>query len=430
MEFPPYLLFLKTETGVASMRLCQLLIALGVVSLMSCFNTALGAGDSNREQLVSVTFSPPTAPIAAAPANYDYGISDGLYATVTANSFDTPKVDNETKVKLRPEGFKKDIEAKVIWQAGRKPLAVLLLGLASRSKDKMAQLWKCHLREAGFHVMTFDSPFLPVFSERSRHGVAGNVAEESQLVANLVAAFLSKSDVRERVTSIGVVGISYGGTLALNISKMAQEGRCPFKVDRVLAFSPPVRMRTAAQHLDLFFQDRWNYTLSELSDDLLGHKPVAEGQPVPFPAAEMRAGIAAAFRMDLEDIVEFSDRFYKLGILPQERSSGDAYRKDVAGTWSFERFVGEMSFAYWKQQGKVDSPERLWDAGDLTKLLQNCPSNTHVVIAVDDPLSDPSELSVLRSMLSSDRLTVLPRGGHMGYNATQWVKNRVARLFE
>lgn len=408
----------------------QLLLALGVLFLACCFSNAWAAGDSEKEPTVSVTFSPSTGTTSPSLSNYDYGITDGLYATVTANSFDTPKVDNETKVKLRPDSFKKDLEVRVIWQAGRKPLAVLLLGLASRSKDKMAQLWKCHLREAGFHVMTFDSPFLPAFSERSRHGVAGNVVEESKLVADLVAEFMSKSDVRERVTSVGVVGISYGGTLALNVAKMAQEGRCPFTVDRVLAFSPPVRMRTAAQHLDLFYRDRWNYTLSELADDMLGHKPVASGQPVPFPAAEMRAGIAAAFRMDLEEIVEFSDRFYKLGILPQERANDDQYRQDVAGTWSFERFVDQMSFAYWQQQGKVDSPERLWEAGDLPRLLQNCPANAQLVIAVDDPLNDPSELSTLRSMLPSDRLTVLPRGGHMGYNATQWVKSRIARLFE
>jgi hypothetical protein len=171
--------------------------------------------------------------------------------------------------------------------------------------------------------------------------------------------------------------------------------------------------------------------LSELADDLLGHKPVADGQPVPFQASEMRAGIAAAFRMDLEDIVEFSDRFYKLGILPKERSANDdGYRQDVASTWSFERFVAEMSFAYWSQQGKVDSPAKLWDAGDLTRLMQNCPKNTNLVIAADDPLNDPAELNILRSVVPSDRLTVLPRGGHMGYNATQWVKGRVARLFE
>jgi predicted alpha/beta-fold hydrolase len=362
---------------------------------------------------------------------YDYWIDDGLYATVTANSYDVPKIENETKVKVRPDGFKKDIEVKVIWQAGRKPLAVLLLGLASRSKDKMAQLWKTHLRQAGFNVMTFDSPFLPVFSERSRHGVAGNVMEESRLVASLVAEFMKKSEVRDRVTSVGLVGISYGATLALNIAQMAQLGKCPFTLDRVMAFSPPVKMQTAARHLDRFFrEDRWKFTLAELADDLLGHKPVAKGRSVPFSASEMRAGISAAFRMDLTEIVLFTDSFYKLGLLKPSHSEESEYCRDVASTWTFEGFISDMTFPYWSRQGKVERLDQLWSAGDLTRLLRNCPASVHVVLAADDPLNEPSELATLQGILPAGRLTVLPRGGHMGYNDTQWVRARVARLFE
>lgn len=124
---------------------------------------ALAASDVSQSQAVPVSYSP-SAPPDIALATYDYWIDSGLYATVTANSFDVPKVANESKYKLKPDGFKKELEVRVIWQAGRKPLAVLLLGLASRSKDKMAQLWKTHLCQAGFNVMTFDSPFLPVLA--------------------------------------------------------------------------------------------------------------------------------------------------------------------------------------------------------------------------------------------------------------------------
>lgn len=254
--------------------------------------------------------------------------------------------------------------------------------------------------------------------------------EESQLVANLIAAFLKKSDVRDHVTSVGVVGISYGGTLALNLSRMAQEGRCPFPLDRAMAFSPPVSMHTAARHLDVFYQERWKYTLAELADDLLGHKPVSKGQAIPFSDSEMRAGIAAAFRMDLTEIIEFSDRFYRLKTLPESRWGDGEYRRDVAGTWSFERFISEMTFPYWKAQGGIQSLDQLWDAGDLRLLLQNCPTNVRVVIADDDPLNDPDEEAALKRILPSDRAVFLPRGGHMGYNDTQWVRGYVARLFE
>ena len=144
----------------------------------------------------------------------------------------------------------------------------------------------------------------------------------------------------------------------------------------------------------------------------------------------MRAGIAAAFRLDLTEVIEFSDRFYKLDLLPESRWGDNQYRMDVAGTWTFERFVSEMCFRYWKKAGKLETVEQLWAAGDLTQLLQDCPSNVHVVIAEDDPLNDPDELASLKAILPSDKATYLPHGGHMGYNDTQWVRNRVARLFE
>jgi hypothetical protein len=294
-----------------------------------------------------------------------------------------------------------------------------------------ALLWKDYLYRAGFHVLSFDSPFLPAFSERSRHGVAGNVAEEARLVANLIEAFLKCPQAQGRVTRTGLVGISYSAIIALNIAKLAAEGKCAFKPDRVLAFSPPVKMQTAAHILDRFHaEDRWKYTLAELADDLLGHKPVPKGQPVPFPAAEMRAGIAAVFRLDLKDVVEADDRLFKLRILPEAGQYDDEYRRDVAGTYNFTRFVEQMSYPYWARKGKVASPAELWAEGDLARILKGCPNTVHVVIAADDPLDDPAEVEALKRSVNPALLTILPRGGHMGYENTPWARARVAHLFD
>jgi predicted alpha/beta-fold hydrolase len=390
---------------------------------------AAGSSEAAQAQAVSVQ-SPAAArePAGSAESGYDCDITDGLYATITANSFAEPKFRDEEKVKLKPEGFAKDIEVRVLWQSEPRSLAVLILGLATRSKDKMAQLWKSYLYDAGFHVMTFDSPFLPAFSERARQGVAGNLVEESKLSASLIAAFLEGPKAKGRVTQTGLVGISYGATLALNIAKMSAENRIGFRPQRILAFSPPVKMQTAARILDRFYaEDRWNYTLVELGGDLLDHKPVPKGQPVPFSASEMRAGISAAFRLDLKEVLLWDNRFYKLGLLPKH---DDEYTRDVAGTWTFTRFIEDMTAPYWEKKSTIHSPADLWAAGDVALLLKNCPSTVHVVLAGDDPMNDPAELAALKAALDSSRLTILPRGGHMGYQRTKWVKEYVAKLFE
>jgi predicted alpha/beta-fold hydrolase len=393
---------------------------------------ATGASETTSGQPAPVSVAPerPKESSSGLPA-YDCDIENGLYATITACSLDEPKLQEETKVKLRVADFKKDLEVRVLWQGEASPLVALVLGLATRSKDKMAQLWKHNLYQAGFSVMTFDSVFLPAFSERSRHGVAANLAVEARVVGKVVDAFLKLPEARNRVTKLGVVGISYGGTLALELAKLAAEGQVPIRPERVLAFSPPIRMKTAAGLLDKFYrEDRWNYTMMDLASDILGHKPVPKGEPIPFTDSEMRAGIALAFRMDLKEVLEYGDRVYKLGLLPKRGLYDDEYRRDVAGTWTFTRFVEEAAFAYWAKHGNGSSLEDLWAAGDVIRLLPECPSTVRVILCQDDPLNDPAELEQLREVADPARLTVLPRGGHMGYNRTEWLKARLKKLFD
>ena len=403
--------------------LCAVLVSWASLS------QAAGSGEAVQAQPVSVQRTPVARESGASTVpGYDFDITDGLYATITANSFPEPKFRDEDKVKLKPAGFAKDIEVRVLWQTEPRSLAVLVLGLSTRSKDKMAQLWKSYLYDAGFHVMTFDSPFLPAFSERARQGVAGNLIEEAKLSASLIAAFLEDAKARGRVTQTGLVGISYGATLALNIAKMSAENKIGFRPQRVLAFSPPVKMETAARMLDKFYaEDRWNYTLVELGGDLLDHKPVSRGQPVPFSASEMRAGISAAFRLDLKEVLLWDNRFYKLGLLPK---NDDEYTRDVAGTWTFTRFIEDMTAPYWEKKSTIHSPADLWAAGDVALLLKTCPHAVHVVLAADDPMNDPAELAALKASVDASQLTILPHGGHMGYQRTKWVKAYVAKLFE
>jgi len=134
--------------------------------------------------------------------------------------------------------------------------------------------------------------------------------------------------------------------------------------------------------------------------------------------------------MDLTYVVNTNDALYKMRLLPKAGLFDDQYRKDVAQTWSFERFVREMAYPYWKKKGLVHSLDELWSYGDLAHLLKGNPANVHVVLAADDPLNDPAQLVELRKHVKPDRLTVLPRGGHMGYVGTKWAKARVQRLFE
>lgn len=363
---------------------------------------------------------------------YDYTIDNGLYATITAfSTFEEPKIKNDDELKLKIDGFKKDVRARVMWQDKPAPMVVLLLGLATRSKAPLARYWQQTMYDAGCHVLTFDSVFLPAFSTRSMHGVAGNVRAEALVVGKIVEAVMKDKKAKGKVTQVGLVGGSYGGILALNYAQLAAAGEISVRPDRVLAISPPVSMKAAAQILDEFHREhRWNYTLAELGSDLLDHKPVAAGQPIPFTEGEMKAGIAAAFRIDLRDVVESNDRNYKLKQLPGAGQWDNQYRLDTANTWTFERFITDMSYPYWRGQDAKISLDEFWANGECSNLLRNVPPGVRVVLAADDPLDRPSDVTRLQSETSADTLTVLPRGGHMGFVGTKWCKAVMQRLFK
>ena len=385
-----------------------------------------------EEQPVRPKPAPTAAPSSGLDlSNFDYEINDGLYATVTCLSqIKNIPAPPETKITLRQiEGFKRDLEVQAAWQAGPAPLVVILPGIFSKVKSPINQIWRAQLYAAGNHVLYFDSPFLPAFNERAHQGVAGNIEKEALQVAAMLGAFLRQPDVRAKVTKLGVVGGSYGGNLALSLAKLCKEGKCAFTPDVFLVFSPLVKLQTTLSILDRYYsEDRFLYDLSKLSADLQDPKPLPRGAPIPFPASEMRAGIGAYFRMDLKDVALYTDAVYRLKVLPPEEEVD--YRKASAEALSFSSFMEKMSFPYWKKRGAVSSLDQLSAFGDLTMLLPACPPTVKVVIAVDDPLNDPTEFEALKGIAPPGMLTVLPRGGHMGFIISKWAETRIVELLK
>ncbi len=361
---------------------------------------------------------------------YDYTIDDGLYATVTSmQSFKKPDIKDERKIKLEHiDGFKKDIQVRALLQPEKAPLVVIFLGLASKSKDPLSRLWQAQLQEAGCHVLVFDSVFRPSFNERSCHGVAGNVQMEAWIAANVIRAFLDHPDVKGKVTKLGLLGASYGGILALNFAKLAKEGQLNVVPDRVLVFSPPVSMQCSATLLDKYYdEDRQRFGIFDLLK-LKGAEPVSGGKAVPFSASLMRAGIGYVFRDDLDDAIACSRDLYSYKLPDPPKDDGK--KSDEKSRHQFTRFIEQVVYPYWNKQGRVKTLQDLWDFGDLYKLLQGSPDNVHAVLTADDPLNDAMLLKYVQRDIPSSKLTVLPRGGHLGFIGCNWARDRVMQMFK
>jgi hypothetical protein len=292
-------------------------------------------------------------------------------------------------------------------------------------------LWFSWYAAAGYHVLTFDSTFLPSFVEASGHGVTGDLKAEAEQVSKIIAAFLDLSDVRGKVQKIGIVGMSYGGLQALLLGQMAAAGQLPFKIDGLQSYSPPLKLDKTGELLDRWYnEDRWNYTLAELADKLSGHKPVSPDAPVPFSDSMMRAGVAALFRLSLAEVVLRNDKVYKLHKLPSGNEFDDEYVKEEhAKLWGYERFTRSMTFPYWEQKAGMRSVSELTGQAHLASLLGNQLPCAQVILAEDDPFNAPEDLAEFKAVAAGKPVLFLPHGGHLGYVNEPWTRAKLMTLF-
>jgi len=364
---------------------------------------------------------------------YDFRYTNGLYATIAGFvSIKEPELKSQKSYKLKVDNFKNKFPVKAIVQRETAPLVVVLLGIDGKADGALGKLWPAWYAEAGYHVLTFDSTFLPTFTEYSGRGVTGNLVAESEAVRDIIKAFLEQTDVKGRVSKLGIVGMSYGGIEALVLGKMAKENALPFNVDAIQSYSAPLNLRATGEVIDKWFaEDRWDYTLVELAGKLQGHKPVGPDDPVPFTDSVMRAGIAAIFRLGLVDVIVRNDKMYKLNVLPRGNNFDDDYvKRDYASVMGYTAFMNELSFPYWQKKSNLQQLSDLTSPVEVINLLDKQPSFSQLVIAEDDPLNSAEDLSTLKAKYAEPSLLLLPHGGHLGYVNTPWVKAKLLSIFK
>lgn len=372
---------------------------------------------------------------------YDYRITDGLYATLTAEScFKKPSV-NEEKIKLRRiPGFRKELEVRLSFAAKKEaPLVVLLLGLSMAGDDDMARLWQHTLSEGGCHVATFDSVFRASFAKNSHHGVTGYPEAEAQQVAIVVKDLLARPELKGRVQKLGFFGGSYGGIVGLNLGRLLEQGKVAFDVPvaRILCYSPPASLETAANRLDRFYkEDRPKYQADKLME-LPMHSPDAGEYESPFEADLMRAGIAYHFRDKLYSVVKWNNEAYELKQLerlvdPRDDMGRGFQFEQAARTYNFREFTEKMVFPYWQAHGGPKTLPDFWASGSVAHLLPQNPPYTRVVLTRDDPLNEPDEVKSIEETFANQpcRLVVHDHGGHLGYVATRWARHTMVEAFK
>ena len=361
----------------------------------------------------------------------DHPWTDGLYSTITEHTCTGGiKPKNAQKVKLNISGFKSELVVRAVIQNHSAPLVVILNGTYGRPNEPSNNLWMAWLEERGFHVLNFDSTFHPAMTELTRLGVAGNLEAEAELSSRIIQAFITQ-EMPGKMSKLGVVGMSYGGTQALLLSKMEREGRLPFKIDAVQAYSPPISMSTSMRILDENFTYEW-----KLSDHFWEFGKMKREFPVTkgYDPQMARAALSRVFRLELKDVIEKNDTLFgaeleRAGVSRLLPRGDKTERLSYAEVTTFERYFEDMVVPYWQTHGRQASRAELLEAGELSELMRHAGSSVQAILATNDPLNEPGSAERLKHESLTGRLIVLPRGGHMGYLNANWTRSKLCGIF-
>jgi len=406
---------------------------------------------------------------------------NGLVATVNFEQFKLPKKASNFELEelYLPDDlthFQKELKIHVALQPGKAPLAVFLNGFYGKEDDKLSEAAERYLFEAGCHVLTIRSIFRNDMNEITGHGAAGNVRKDAEAIATMIDTFLishkdGRPTFRELTTSVRVLGISYGGYLALNLAKLPQAKSWP--IDRTLVLGSPVKLQTAAANLDRFQREDRPRHVQSLLKLIDGFTP-SKDQPDEEEESLMRAGIAYTFYGELSNIVSHNEESYKPGLCElfkfqekarenerkaaikvlETRFEADTKALDAAGGpdvkkqkkalearfkcekadverclsnssgWTFTEYATQLCAPAWKTD-----PAELWKFGDLNELLEGAPAYVQAVVPLDDPLNKKEETAALLAKFPEPKVLAIPHGGHLGFMGTQWVRALIKLQF-
>jgi predicted alpha/beta-fold hydrolase len=394
-----------------------------VLTLLLVLVTTTARAEGESAELVSTQ-----SPTALPP--YSFACENGLYATMYGYlSIKKVSVAAQRLEYLTVPGFSRSVPIHVVMQDHPAPLVVVLLGISGQASSDFSKLWPCWLSRAGCNVLTFDSTFRPEFLDIAGTGVgvSGNIWAESAKVRDIINAFLASYSERMQPTKLGLVGMSYGGIQALILGQMASEGKLPFKVDAIQAYSPPIDMRQTAVILDDWYNEyRWKYTLIEMYTTVAGHRPHCSPGCTPLPNDLMHAAIATSFQIGLTEALIANNRRFCLHLF----SSDPVQRDGEAAQWGFTRYMYELALPWWRQRMSSNQIDDLIEATRLSTLLRHQLPCTEAILSSDDPFNSPEDFAEVHDRAKELPLTILPRGGHLGYISDPWTHAKLLSMFD
>ena len=318
---------------------------------------------------------------------------------------------------------------------GRSGVVLIMCGTFAKAENPYSDDLARGLIHAGFNVVTMDSFMSTRFVGQARIGAPGNLRHEALVAGQLLEEFTKRTN--STASELSVVGVSYGGGVALQMAQLEKENKLPVKLARVLALSVPVSFREAMRTLDEY--ENLPYSYDKIVPIVNSAKPDTSA-PSKTRTEELEKVLGRGFRLDLSNTVNLVDRMYAgqinpnpgkvLGLESLGNPRAQKMEREVeAGAISFQPFFECWVAPYWVGKKELASPDELLDPGEMSRVLPGLGANVELVIASNDPLNRAGAAEELQQIKTEAKVTILPTGGHAGFVRTAAMQSILNRVF-
>jgi hypothetical protein len=329
------------------------------------------------------------------------------------------------------------------------PLMFVVAGTGARhDSDKAAYLTDLFY-SMGYHVAALSSPthfhFLVSISRHAAPGWAPLDVDDLYRVMGFVREDLSRELDDElgpgAITGFDLSGYSLGGMHAAYLARKdeGQPAGERFGFGRVLLINPAVDLYASALRFDSWLepeslegedaQELFEEFIERVSEFYVGADferfdsdflyRLKDG--FPLTDAQMRALIAATFRMSSSAMIFASDVCLRAGYLVDpERTLGpaDSLTPYLSASMRipFRDYVAQYLLPYARHLRPGLKDDEFFAAVRLDSMAGFLREHTNIVVAgsANDPILGPDEVEFLRRTFGPNRLFLAEDGGHMG----------------
>ncbi len=323
-------------------------------------------------------------------------------------------------------------------QEGEAPLLFIIAGTGSEHDSTKMRFLTQLFYEAGFHVVALSSPtHMNSVISFSKYAAPGYVPYDVEDLYRAMKWIKADLEGEYKIRNYSITGYSLGAMHSAFLAKLDEE-RKDFHFRRVLMLNPPVSLYSSALRFDSWLSpenlgkrtprqviDNLIKAFSEIyvqSDivDLDDNFLYALSQHKHFSEMDMRAIIAAAFRMSSSSMIFSSDVCLNAGyIVPVNKQLGVGddlmpYIR-VAAAITFEDYVDEYLLPYLQFIKPGTTKGELVKNCDLSSISDYLSKSEKIFVLgnEDDIILNSADVEFLKKTFGQ-RAILFPHGGHCG----------------